>query len=520
MSSKADIFDRLAESKASASGDVFDRLVTKKKAFGKEGKIIGGQLGGAIETAKEAPSQLFKELPVAATQLLEFPVVQGPKMIADLISKILGPASKAPERETVLSHLTPPQKTKIASQLLADYVREGLPENLKGGAQDIADLETMLLPFLKKLIPEKGIASPEVAKPSEPPPPQPPESDFRAPLSPDTGLGPKLAPHVKQVAEDIKEGLFGPDISQKIPESLSKERIKNTTSAGMELEKAIAKPYEKLSAEANNAYEASKKANKGIEAIHPELVEDLRNTIAELEKIPDPSAPLARYIVSSKKLLKDLAEIGVEGDVIGYKPISNQILIDQIQEYNKIPTFDFPTDTKTGIFKTLIRKLTNAIDKTSAKHPKANAAWKKAKELHARKSELFDDPDVAKWIKLSDKNYSKEFLNSIDIDKIRKQTPVLELSPEGKEILQKMKRDLVEKMFEEYFPVGRRFDKREIARARAELEPILTEEELKMIDQLFEEAQTPAAKAASLVAKFYRFMKRPSSAIKELGNIS
>lgn len=153
MSSKLDIFDRLASSKGSESGDIFDRLANQSKSLGHEGKIAGGQVGGALETAAKHPGQIFKEIPVALLQQIEAPVIHGPQFIAKLMQGLLGQPSNPEERETFLSHLTPPQKTKIASQLLADYVREGLPEELKGGAQDIADLETLLLPFLKKLLP-------------------------------------------------------------------------------------------------------------------------------------------------------------------------------------------------------------------------------------------------------------------------------------------------------------------------------------------------------------------------------
>jgi len=217
--------------------------------------------------------------------------------------------------------------------------------------------------------------------------------------------------------------------------------------------------------------------------------------------------------------MKEIGERAPDGSLIGYKPISNQTLINQIQEYNQIPKFDFPTDTKTGIFKTLINKLTSAVDATASKYPRANKAWQEAKAIHAEKSDLFGDPDVSKWTRLADKNYSKDFLSTIDIDKIRKLQPVLKRTSEGRSVLQKMKRELVQETLENTFSVGNRFNKEAISRQIAELEPILTAEEIKEVERLFAEAQTPGAKLASVASKLYKAIKNPSSLIHEAGNI-
>jgi len=517
-----------ASAKAGYKPDQIINFLGKRKEdtsslIGKEGNLVGGQAGETALLAQKAPIQLLAQLPAIAADFATAPAVGLPNFVAEMASKVLGQPNPPPERETVLSHLIPPEKTPNLSDIAGDFAAEDLPPELQDAARAYRSLAGLIAPFIGKGV-AKGVQGAKriAAKPKAPKSPgggpapgsgNPPGSNLKAAAS---DIGEKL----KVSGKALKEKIFGPNISEEIPKSLSRERIKNTTSAGMELEKAVAKPYEELTKQENQAYEVSKKANKSIEAIHPELVHDLQASIEELSKIPDPSSPLKRYIISSRKLLRDLAEIDEAGTIHGYKPISNQILIDQIQEYNQIPQFDFPTDTKTGIFKSLIKKTTKAVDETAAKHPKANKAWKEAKEIHARKSELFADRDVAKWTKLADKNYSAEFSSSINIDKIRKLEPVLKRTAEGRGVLQKLKREIVERMFKDYFPVGKRFDKAEISRAMAELEPILTADELKVIEQLFKEAQTPGAEAASIVSKFYRYLKRPSTAVKEIGKIT
>lgn len=357
------------------------------------------------------------------------------------------------------------------------------------------------------------------ALPKEPPSEPPPSDSSVFPKSGEPAISGEITNDLKAVGKEVKENLLGPNISEEIPQSISKERIKSTTHAGQELEKAVGEAYQDITGKINKAYHKSRNMNKNIESIHPELVDNLQKASEDFKKIPDPSAPVARFIKSVEKLDNLLVERAPDGSIIGYKPVSNQILIDQIQEYNSIPDFDFPTDTKTGIFKPLINKLNVAIEKTAANHPKAIESWQEAKNLYAERSNLFSDPDVAKWTKLTDKNYSKDFLSSIEIDKIRKLTPVLKEASHHRDILQKMKRELVREKLDKFSSVGNRFKKQEIAEELAELEAVLTKDEIAEIERLIEESRTLPAKALSIADRFYKYLRRPTKVIHDAGNI-
>jgi hypothetical protein len=524
MSSESNPFYRVAQQKNS---NPFYQLAQKQKDYRRSiGHITSEEREGMeapygiASTVVEHPAQAAASIPGQALGFLEsvqsasdpFQAILRASQGRNLVET---PITEAYEKVTGISDL--PEEHKENLDIM----------NMVLGAMGIGpEVFAKMTPSAQKYI--RSIAS-KLKKSSapRPPPPSPPPAPSAAPISGTAGRTPilehpfveKTKSDLKELGSKVKERIFGPDISIEIPKSISPEKFRNTTKGGMELERAVSSQYKKLSNLEKKAYEKSRVLNRNVEAIHPDLEMSLRNSLEELEKIPDPSAPLKRFIESTRKVLSRISERAPSGELIGYKPISNQVLIDQIQEYNQIPKFDFPTDTKTGIFKTLINKLTEAVDKTAAKSPQANRAWKQAKELHARKSDLFGDADVSKWTKLADKNYSKEFISSIDIDKIRKLAPILKESSHGRGVLQKMKRDLVEKMFEDYFPVGKRFEKKEIAAALAELEPILTKTELKVVERLFEEAQTPGAKAASLSYKFYKYFRRPAAtALREISS--
>ncbi len=488
----------------------------EQKYFGQEGSLVGGKVGRAIEAASERPSLVATELPIAGAKFIEQPI--------DAIESVLGGVQKL-----LGSNIKPPTTKNRPSDLLAEYVRSNLPEELHQGREDISDIESFLLPFIKLRGARKlPLAAEEELLTSAPSaskavPPRGSKDSVQKMFEERTALSPQTTSEItedlKNVGKSVKEKILGPNISEEIPKSISPERIKNTTSAGMDLEKSVGGIYKKLTAQERKAYDISKIANQAVEGIHPELVAELETFLTEAENIIDPSAPLKRYIESTRKILNEISERTPNGGLIGYKPISNQKLINQIQEYHQIPKYDFPTDTKTGIFKTLTNKLTEAVDRTAAKFPEANKAWKAAKRKHAEKADLFDPDSVSKWTKLADKKYSKEFISTINVDDIRQLEPVLKLSKEAQKLLQQMKRELVEKTLEENFSVGTRFDKKQIARKIAELEPVFTPEEIKVVEKLFEEAQTPGAKVASLGSKFLKYIRHPSSLVNEIHKI-
>lgn len=99
----------------------------KSKNFGHEGKIIGGKLGRAIEAVQQMPSLLGTELPTAILKS------------AEGVAAINDPISAAFELHG--------REKPSASKMAASYLRQNLPEELKQGAEDVADIESFLLPL-------------------------------------------------------------------------------------------------------------------------------------------------------------------------------------------------------------------------------------------------------------------------------------------------------------------------------------------------------------------------------------
>lgn len=163
MSSKSDIFDQLAQghSGESESNDIFSKLAARQKSkvqpWRTQEPVVRNKLERAFSGATEQPSLVATEFPTAALQALEAPL-HGPKAISALLSSIINPLTG----EKIGAPAPPPkfgdwrdelpiqnQPPTMPSELYSQYAREGLPEELQQKAQDIADIESLLLPGLK-----------------------------------------------------------------------------------------------------------------------------------------------------------------------------------------------------------------------------------------------------------------------------------------------------------------------------------------------------------------------------------
>jgi hypothetical protein len=118
---------------------------SESKNFGQEGKIVGGKVGRAVEGSIKKPSLLLSEVPRA--------VFQGVEHLRDVVNPV----------PDIQKKINKKRGTEL-SDLYSDWSREGLSPDLKEAAQDIADIEEVLLPlnFAKKggdkgLVPKKKI---------------------------------------------------------------------------------------------------------------------------------------------------------------------------------------------------------------------------------------------------------------------------------------------------------------------------------------------------------------------------
>ncbi len=279
------------------------QYVSRKQGFEREVSHNFGKLGRAAEAFAEYPSLALKELGVAGIQGLEH------------LGEAFNPAVQIPGQE----------KKPTPSEALQSYITENLPEEYKQGAQDIADIEEYILPFLKfgkgKAAIKQAKNAPRTPLPGNPPPGAP--SSYNQMLAergalgaPEKGFAGK--PSTK-IAETFESGLTKPRaVEAKTPEAslISKGRKARTIEGlekeaqglikqrlekhapitikiqeGFDFEKGYQESFTKLK-------EAAEKFNPDID-ITP-LSKFLSETKAKYRGIPEPHAD-AKSVLSEMK---------------------------------------------------------------------------------------------------------------------------------------------------------------------------------------------------------------------------
>lgn len=332
-----------------------------------------------------------------------------------------------------------------------------------------------------------------------------------------------LGSDLTKLGKSIKEGVLGKNLSKTVPEVLSAERIENTTKAGMKLEKNLQANSKKDYQIVNKNYRVSDSLNKPYEKTHPEIAQDFLSKISEWKQIADPSPPLQKALNGANKMLSKIAEVQ-DGQIIGYKPISNNDWIKQIEEWNHSANFEFPHGSPTGELKYLISKANEAVDSSASalqgtsEGKKAWNSWQKAKKSYADWQETYRNPVASKWGRLEDKAYSKNYSN-LGIDELRQLKEALIRSPEGRIEFQMAKRELAEKMLEDFYSLGGKFEKAQIEKQLSELEAVFESSEIEALREAFQKARTPGARIANIGIDLWKAFKRPGSALTRLKNV-
>ncbi len=328
-------------------------------------------------------------------------------------------------------------------------------------------------------------------------PPPPPGGSGGVPPPGGPGGPSRTAPfRVKPGGEDM--GLrpapapAKPELKDTIGNIFSNKRFYNTTEAGRAYRNEITKLDREVYAGVNDLYKLSREANSKTNEIQTKLVEQLQDRIGQIESIPEPSDVQKRLLRASQQILKNIATFGENGEVTGYLPINNQVLIDQIQALRQIVDYDFSHGNTKNIFKPLIRELQEAVivGAESSGNQQAITTLRDANNAYRLWSEAFDNDYVRPFRDMSNQDLSKLFKGSLDLDEFNMLKRVLNTSPKGQELLRGSQREIVEKHLGKFFDNPRGVNPRDFDTALRELEAVITPEETQQIREAFHEASS------------------------------
>lgn len=277
-------------------------------------------------------------------------------------------------------------------------------------------------------------------------------------------------------------------LEDQVASIVSKQRFSNATVGGKAIQKEVMDLDSKVYSEVNDLYRKSRDLNKEIEAVHPELVQKLEERLAALREIPDPSGPEKQLISSMETLSKRL------GSSSGYRPISNQTLIDQIQSLRKKIDYDFAHGDTSNIFKPLINDIQESVLQAAKKSPAAFNAFNDARRAYAEWADVFDSPYIRPLRNKTNKDYTKIFKGAQDIDEFNQLKAVLERSPNGKVISRGVQRELLLKKLKPIIEKQGKVSQKEVEEALLELDSFLSPEEVQAVREAISQSQQPITK--------------------------
>lgn len=326
---------------------------------------------------------------------------------------------------------------------------------------------------------------PEPPLPPEPPiylpenitPPIPPTSPTLEELptvtAPEIQTPPELPEKPTTKAEII--------LNNEVGSVISPTKFTNSTTGGKQIMQLFKKISDEKYADVNKYYQQSRSANKGIEGIRPQLGRDLLRVRNNLTEAPVP-AQIEKDILQIIRSLKQA--IGDEQG--GYRPISNQALIDQIQSINRKNQSELILGNAKNIYRVLINAIEKELERSAANNPEAIAALQRARDARRQWGEIYDNDVVFRLKDPSNKQYSDTYNYLLNSDRLPILKQAFAGSKNGQNFLNRLERDYVQRIMQP-FSKGRGTNTIEYRRAIQELIPLIGEDKAKQIDRIYKE---------------------------------
>ena len=255
--------------------------------------------------------------------------------------------------------------------------------------------------------------------------------------------------------------------------------IGNKRIAGQSLKKTIMETDRARYKAVSDLYDVSRKLNKGIEGVHPNLVAKLNARIKEIKKVPSLSAAQKEIVKSGEELVKRLSD-SFKGRIIQYRSINNQVLIDQIKNFREKLDYDFAHGASKNIFKPMIKDIQEGIVEAAnaAKNPKAVEALNKANREYRKWATEFNNDYINPYRDRTNFDYETLINKNLDPDNFNVIRDVVGDTKVGKEILEATKREIVEKKLAKFMKEPALVRSRDFRRAMTDLESVLTPKEV------------------------------------------
>lgn len=306
-----------------------------------------------------------------------------------------------------------------------------------------------------------------------------------------------------------------PSLKNRVGNAISSNEMVNTYEGGYALSQVIRASDQAEYSRISRLYDAADRLNAGITQEQPGLVQDLQRIVAEIDAIPSPSGPQNQLRQAIHRILGQAIQLGEEGEIIGYMPINNQVLLDQAKALRFSLSYDFAHANPTGIFKPAIDALEEAAQFSAriAGNEQAYQASQVARNAYRQWAQLYQNDYIRPFRNTSNQDFSKLFKSTKDIDNFVPVDRVLQQTNAGRNLSGAVRRSLIEDRLSKIIENPRKYNPEDLELILRELRPVLRREEEKSIKTAISEARRSTSLFGRKVEapKSPKLVKEPSA---------
>lgn len=274
------------------------------------------------------------------------------------------------------------------------------------------------------------------------------------------------------------------------------EQPKSTQQAGVENTAAIRATAAVDRSNVNKAYQKSDALNAKSVTTHEDLAKKATERLAQLQSVPEPRPPAQQKAINSlKKVLELTNEVDPQGNFIGFKPISSQVLAEINKDMRSFLTYDFAHGDSYNILKPIISDIEDAMEfaARATNNTEAIEALNNAKGIFKDWIKKYQDPEIIRsFLNTTNEQYISNFGKINNADNFQIVDRILSETNAGSQLSKYNKKVLVDETLEKFTRNPTGTNPKDFKKALLDLSPILEPAEIQALEEGYNSARKVA----------------------------
>lgn len=257
-------------------------------------------------------------------------------------------------------------------------------------------------------------------------------------------------------------------------------RVTSPVEAGEAATRLIRESKNNAYEEVSNLYDMSSELMSGVEAERPELFNNLLRIVREHAEYGNIDPVRGAIAQDARNIARDLVLRNAEGEIVGFRPMSQQQLIDRMQSIRRNIDINFQRGEYSNLYVPLIDALEDDITRLAATgSQEALQVWNNARATRRAWGETYQNKYVDPFADTRNHDYVKNIKRLENVDDYRQLQHILDETAEGRQILQGIRSEMLDKKTSKY--MRGTHNRNDIVRDLRELQPVFSEQEINQI---------------------------------------